>query len=158
MELARAAREVLNGNWLGTATRPGPRLYPHQWSWDSAFTAIGWSHVQWERAATELRTLFAAQWPNGMLPHIVFHDGAADYFPGPDVWDTPRAFGRPSTSGIVQSCWGLTGRARLPEPSTLVIPIPYLAAVGSPGAGFDVVPTDCVAAMLARLRHGSVGS
>jgi hypothetical protein len=102
MELARAAHEVLNGNWLGTATRPGPRLYPHQWSWDSAFTAIGWSHVQWQRAATELRTLFAAQWPNGMLPHIVFHDGASDYFPGPDVWDTPHAFGRPRTSGIVQ--------------------------------------------------------
>jgi glycogen debranching enzyme len=102
MGLARAAHEVLNGNWLGTATRPGPRLYPHQWSWDSAFTAIGWSHVQWERAATELRTLFAAQWPNGMLPHIVFHDGAADYFPGPEVWDTPHAFGRPRTSGIVQ--------------------------------------------------------
>ena len=102
MELAQAAHEVLDENWLGNATRPGPRLYPHQWSWDSAFTAIGWSHVEWERASTELRTLFAAQWPNGLLPHIVFHDGAGDYFPGPAVWDTPHDYGRPATSGIVQ--------------------------------------------------------
>ena len=102
MELAQAAHEVLDENWLGNATRPGPRLYPHQWSWDSAFTAIGWSHVEWERASTELRTLFAAQWPNGLLPHIVFHEGAGDYFPGPAVWDTPHDYGRPATSGIVQ--------------------------------------------------------
>ena len=102
MELAQAAHDVLHENWLGNATRPGPRLYPHQWSWDSAFTAIGWSHVEWERASTELRTLFAAQWPSGLLPHIVFHDGAGDYFPGPAVWDTPHDYGRPATSGIVQ--------------------------------------------------------
>jgi hypothetical protein len=102
VELARRAHAVLDGNWLGDATRPGPRLYPHQWSWDSAFTAIGWAHVDWDRAATELRTLFAAQWPNGMVPHIIFHDGGGDYFPGPAVWDTPRWPGRRATSGIVQ--------------------------------------------------------
>lgn len=101
-DLAERARAVLDHNWLGGGTRPGPRLYPHQWSWDSAFTAIGWSHIDWERAATELRTLFAAQWPNGMLPHIVFSEGATAYFPGPDVWDTPRFDGQPRTSGIVQ--------------------------------------------------------
>ena len=100
--LVETARAVLEHNWLGGATRPGPRLYPHQWSWDSAFNAIGWSHVDWDRAATELRTLFAAQWPNGMLPHIVFSDGASEYFPGPDVWDTPQFDGQPRTSGIVQ--------------------------------------------------------
>jgi hypothetical protein len=113
VELAQRAHAVLEKNWLGAATRPGPRLYPHQWSWDSAFHAIGWSHVDWDRAATELRTLFAAQWPDGLLPHIVFHEGAAAYFPGPDVWATPRG----NTSGIVQpplhatAAWLVAGRA-----------------------------------------------
>jgi hypothetical protein len=102
MGVAQDARDVLARNWLGSATRPGPRLYPHQWSWDSAFTAIGLAHVEWEHATTELRTLFAAQWPNGLLPHIVFHADAARYFPGPEVWGTPQAPGRPPTSGIVQ--------------------------------------------------------
>jgi hypothetical protein len=117
VELARRAEQVLDGNWLGAATRPGPRLYPHQWSWDSAFHAIGWSHVDWDRATTELRTLFAAQWPDGLLPHIVFHDGAAAYFPGPDAWATPRR----NTSGIVQpplhatAAWLVARRAPSPE-------------------------------------------
>ena len=108
---------MLAENWLGAATRPGPRLYPHQWSWDSAFHAIGWSHVDWDRATAELRTLFAAQWPDGLLPHIVFHDGAAAYFPGPDVSATPRG----NTSGIVQpplhatAAWLVARRAPSPE-------------------------------------------
>jgi hypothetical protein len=29
VELARSAHAVLAENWLGAATRPGPRLYPH---------------------------------------------------------------------------------------------------------------------------------
>jgi hypothetical protein len=117
VELAQRAHGVLEENWLGAATRPGPRLYPHQWSWDSAFHAIGWSHVDWDRATTELCTLFAAQWPDGLLPHIVFHDGAAAYFPGPDVWATPRG----NTSGIVQpplhatAAWLVARRAPSPE-------------------------------------------
>jgi hypothetical protein len=117
VDLAQRAHAVLDENWLGAATRPGPRLYPHQWSWDSAFHAIGWSHVDWDHATTELRTLFAAQWPDGLLPHIVFHDGAAAYFPGPEVWATPRRH----TSGIVQpplhatAAWLVARRAPSPE-------------------------------------------
>jgi glycogen debranching enzyme len=102
VDLRDRAQAVLEGNWLGDATRPGPRLYPHQWSWDSAFNAIGWAFVDWPRATAELRTLFDAQWPSGLLPHIVFHDADADYFPGPTVWDTPQRAGAPQTSGIVQ--------------------------------------------------------
>lgn len=57
-----------------------------------------------ERAETELRSLFAGQWRNGLLPHIVFTKHAR-YFPGPEFWqatrnaDAPRS---PETSGIVQ--------------------------------------------------------
>ena len=41
--LVRQARAVLDFNWTGEYTMPGPKLYPHQWSWDSAFIAIGYS-------------------------------------------------------------------------------------------------------------------
>lgn len=39
--LERAARDVLDSNWLGDSTVPSRSLYPHQWSWDSAFIALG---------------------------------------------------------------------------------------------------------------------
>jgi Trehalase len=103
-ELVTRAREVLDANWLGHATRPSPRLYPHQWSWDSACIAIGYARLDQARAETELLSLFAGQWENGLLPHIVFTDGAR-YFPGPEFWQTersPHAPKRPRTSGIVQ--------------------------------------------------------
>jgi hypothetical protein len=103
-DLARRALDVLEANWLGHATRPSPRLYPHQWSWDSACIAMGYAGWDQARAEAELRSLFAAQWGNGLLPHIVFTD-AARYFPGPDFWQTERsahAPRRPRTSGIVQ--------------------------------------------------------
>lgn len=102
--LARQAIDVLDANWLGHATRPSPGLYPHQWSWDSACIAIGYSAWSQERAETELRSLFAGQWANGLLPHIVF-SGAGRYFPGPDFWQTERSPDAPTgvaTSGIVQ--------------------------------------------------------
>jgi hypothetical protein len=71
--LVRQARAVLDFNWTGEYTMPGPRLYPHQWSWDSAFIAIGYSRYDQERAMRELRHLFEAQWKNGLLPQIVFN-------------------------------------------------------------------------------------
>ena len=103
-ELFAQARAVLDANWTGRATRPSPRLYPHQWSWDSACIAIGYAAWDQQRAETELRSLFAGQWGNGLLPHIVFADGAR-YFPGPEFWQTERSPDSPEhprTSGIVQ--------------------------------------------------------
>src|SRR5919112_6000288 len=102
--LARDARAVLVENSIGQATSPSRKLYPHQWSWDSACIAIGYARADQERAERELRSLFAGQWSNGLLPHIVFTDGAR-YFPGPEFWQTERAADapeRPRTSGIVQ--------------------------------------------------------
>ncbi len=106
-DLVAGARDVLDGNWTGAYTRPSQALYPHQWSWDSAFIAIGRSWYDAERARAELETLFEAQWRNGMVPSIAFDPAApADaYFPGPDVWQSERSpdapVGRP-TSGITQ--------------------------------------------------------
>ena len=65
-------------------TRASSLLYPHMWSWDAAFIAIGLASQSVPRAVMELDTLFSAQWANGMIPHIVFADGVEGYFrPGP---------------------------------------------------------------------------
>ncbi|HLL33814.1 MGH1-like glycoside hydrolase domain-containing protein [Streptomyces sp.] len=106
---ARAIR-VLEDNWTGTSTVPSRGLYPHQWSWDSAFIAIGLRHLSPLRAQTELETLLAAQWGDGRVPHIVFNPSVPldAYFPSPDFWRSStagRAAGAPrtvQTSGIVQ--------------------------------------------------------
>ena len=103
-ELIGRARAVLEANWLGHGTSPSLQLYPHQWSWDAACIAMGYASWNQSRAEQELRSLFAGQWRNGLLPHIVFTEGAS-YFPGPDFWQTERsaeAPERPRTSGIVQ--------------------------------------------------------
>jgi hypothetical protein len=99
------AAAVLPANDAGGWTRAAPVLYPHQWSWDSAFIAIGWAHLDVRRAMTELESLFAAQWATGMVPHLVFRAGPDHpYFPGPEWWDTsvsPAAPAAPmKTTGI----------------------------------------------------------
>ncbi len=71
-DLIQQAKMVLDFNWTGQYTKPGPRLYPHQWSWDSALIAIGYSRYDQERATREPTHLFDAQWKNGLLPQIVF--------------------------------------------------------------------------------------
>ncbi|MFZ4188354.1 MGH1-like glycoside hydrolase domain-containing protein [Streptomyces pseudogriseolus] len=110
LTLRRGAARVLLGNWTGTSTVPSRTLYPHQWSWDSAFVAIGLRHLSVRRAQQELESLLAGQWADGRLPHIVFNPGIpyGAYFPSPDFWQSSRA-GRaagapaaPETSGIVQ--------------------------------------------------------
>jgi glucosylglycerate hydrolase len=106
--LWNAAVQVLRENDLGGWTRPAPRLYPFQWSWDSAFIAIGLVHVDASRAMRELETLYSAQWADGRVPHIVFNNEAPaqDYFPGPGWWASqtysPPAPASIPTSGLVQ--------------------------------------------------------
>ncbi|WP_371580368.1 hypothetical protein [Streptomyces sp. NBC_01314] len=108
--LHRAAAAVLADNWTGRSTVPSRKLYPHQWSWDSAFIAIGLRHLSPLRAQTELETLLAAQWGDGRIPHIVFNPSVPldAYFPSPDFWRSStagRSAGAPpvtQTSGIVQ--------------------------------------------------------
>jgi hypothetical protein len=87
-DLATEAAGVLRRNDMGGWTRPASGLYPHQWSWDSAFIAIGLAHLDLRRAAQEMWTLFASQWKTGKVPHIVFNPEAPpeSYFPGPEHW------------------------------------------------------------------------
>ncbi|MFF4014183.1 hypothetical protein [Streptomyces sp. NPDC001843] len=107
---AVGAARVLERNWTGRSTVPSRSLYPHQWSWDSAFIAIGLRHISPLRAQAELETLLAAQWGDGRVPHIVFNPSVPldAYFPSPDFWRSStagRAAGAPrtvQTSGIVQ--------------------------------------------------------
>ncbi len=104
-DLTRRAKLVLDFNWTGRYTQPGPRLYPHQWSWDSAFIAIGYAHYDQDRAMQELRHLFENQWTNGLLPQIVFNPEFDKYFPGPNFWHAERSPYAPrhrKTSGVVQ--------------------------------------------------------
>jgi hypothetical protein len=97
--LIEDAIEILRENDRGTYTVPTKGLYPFQWNWDSCFTALGQRHFDENRAWLEIETLFAHQWPCGMVPHIVFHQQDDGYFPGPDVWATNRPV---PTSGITQ--------------------------------------------------------
>jgi hypothetical protein len=98
-DLSHAAIDILKENDRGTYTVPTKGLYPFQWNWDSCLTALGQRHFDESRAWTEIETLFTNQWPDGLVPHIVFHKPDDGYFPGPDVWAT----GRPvPTSGITQ--------------------------------------------------------
>ena len=121
-DLARRAAEVLSLNDMGGWTRASPELYPHQWSWDTGFIAIGLAHLDTERAARELLTLFEHQWKNGKVPHIVFNPEAPpeSYFPGPDHWisagefaDAPPA--PPYTSALCQPPTHALGALRIWE-------------------------------------------
>ena len=103
--LIRQAKAVLDFNWTGEYTMPGPRLYPHQWSWDSALIALAYSRYDQDRAVRELRHLFEAQWKNGLLPQIVFNPRFTNYFPGPNFWhanESPDAPNHRQTSGVNQ--------------------------------------------------------
>lgn len=91
---------------------PTDGLYPFQWNWDSCLVALGWATFDETRAWLEIETLFSAQWEDGMVPHIVFHQDDPRYFPGPDVWETQR---ETPSSGITQPPVAATIVRRLVE-------------------------------------------
>ena len=107
-EVKPLAAGVLRRNDLETWTKPGPSLYPHQWSWDSAFIALGLAHIDNHRAKRELESLFASQWATGKVPHIVFNPEAPpqSYFPDAERWSSAAlssdAPSDPHTSGLCQ--------------------------------------------------------
>jgi len=102
------AAGVLRRNSIKSWTKPAPSLYPHQWSWDSAFIALGLAHVDNHRATSELETLFASQWATGKVPHIVFNPEAPpkSYFPDAERWSSSAlsadAPDQSRTSGLCQ--------------------------------------------------------
>ncbi len=95
----REARNILIANDRGGYTIPTEGLYPYQWNWDSAITALGFAQFDLDRAWVEIETLFTGQWDSGMVPHILFHQQDEGYFPGPDVWGCN---GPIPSSGIIQ--------------------------------------------------------
>jgi hypothetical protein len=102
--LVDQAISVLRGNDTGIFVKPGPHQYPHQWNWDSALIALGFSHFDLTRAQLEIRSLLSGQWQDGMLPSVVYHSIPSDYFPNPEFWqieNSPSAPGVPTT-GITQ--------------------------------------------------------
>jgi len=65
------------------------------------FAAWGFATFDLDRAWAEIASLLSGQWPNGMVPHILFHRPDPGYFPGPDIWGTDGIGPIPS-SGISQ--------------------------------------------------------
>ena len=126
LSIAARAAYILRDNSTGLITKAAPALYPHQWSWDAAFNAIGLATVDLPRARLELDSLFAGQWRNGLLPHIVFDPAADGYWPGPAQWEcarttrTPRP--RPATSGII-------------DPPVHAIAVDRILAIAAPAGG-----------------------
>lgn len=79
-----AAESLLRANWRQGISRDGRQYaytcpdgakYPYQWFWDSLMHALAWNSVDPSRAAAELRSLAAAQQPDGLIGHTLFWDG-----------------------------------------------------------------------------------
>jgi hypothetical protein len=112
-ELRQRALDVLIRNYREGYTVPAAGLYPFQWCWDSGPIALGWAAAgRWDQAWTELTRLMSAQWPSGMVPHIIFWREDSSYFPGPEVWATGRT---PPTSGLTQPPLPVSAATRLFE-------------------------------------------
>lgn len=76
MNFEKKAQELLlnNRRFKGEHqyTVPSPEVYPYQWLWDSCFHAIALSYFDPIGARNELRSLFVHQYPDGMIPHMIF--------------------------------------------------------------------------------------
>ena len=64
-ELTRQAQATLRANDRGGYTVPTAGLYPFQWDWDAAVTALGWITFDEPRAWEEFRWLLKGQWNGG---------------------------------------------------------------------------------------------
>jgi len=97
---------VLEKNWKVSHTLPATGLYPHQWSWDSGFIAMGLRHISPRRAGQEIDALFAGQWADGRIPQIVFDPHRdQDYSPGASFWQSRSIEASPDdveTTGLIQ--------------------------------------------------------
>ena len=100
MSLTQAAIDILAQNDRGGYTIPTNGLYPYQWNWDSAFVALGIATYDRTRAWREITSLIEGQWPDGMIPSIIFRSDDPDYFPGPSRWG--KTLGPIPSTGISQ--------------------------------------------------------
>ncbi len=104
-DLDGIAHATLVANDRGGYTVPNAKVYPFQWNWDSAFVAMGFVGFDEDRAWRELETLFLGQWPDGMVPSIVFLRPEPGDYPGPSAWGRTQ---QPPTPGISQPPVGAT--------------------------------------------------
>lgn len=78
MDIEQAAHNLLRENRRQkdeyTYTVPSPETYPYQWLWDSCFHAIILAKFEPAVARAELRALVSKQFPDGMIPHMIFWD------------------------------------------------------------------------------------
>lgn len=76
MDIVREAKNILERNRRTTEghqyTVPSSEHYPYQWLWDSCFHAIILAQYDAEAAKAELRALFAKQFADGFVPHIIY--------------------------------------------------------------------------------------
>jgi hypothetical protein len=103
-KLLADASQVLHDNDHGHYVAPAKNLYPHQWLWDSCFTAIGLRHLSNDRAQQEIMSMLRGQWSNGMVPHMIFNQDSLKQRDW-GVWKSrlnPHAPDDLSTSGITQ--------------------------------------------------------
>ena len=103
-ELLEQMTNVLAMNDRGDYTQPAHGLYPHQWLWDSCFSAIGLAHLDLPKAKREILSLLRGQWSNGMLPNIIFRP-EPKYRTDRNIWRSwvnPNAPTDVATTGITQ--------------------------------------------------------
>ena len=86
MTIAARAAYILRETAPALITKASPSLYPHQWSWTPASTRSAWPSLTCRAPGGSSDALFAGQWRNGMVPHIVFDPVATGYWPGPEQW------------------------------------------------------------------------
>lgn len=76
MNLQIASRQLLINNRRHERehqyTVPSSTSYPFQWFWDSCFHTIILAHYNNNDAKKEIFSLFAKQFQNGMLPHLIY--------------------------------------------------------------------------------------
>lgn len=105
-KLIARAKEILDANFQeGGFTIPSKGLYPFQWKWDSGFIAIGLAYYNIQHAKREIKTLLDAQWENGFIPHIIFHNENDSYYPGADFHRSdlhPLASKKYKSTGMTQ--------------------------------------------------------
>jgi glucosylglycerate hydrolase len=72
-QLRSEAYKILESAW-----RPKPgycvphaTVYLHLWLWDSCFHSIAWASLRDGRALREVEAVFAKQFQNGFVPHML---------------------------------------------------------------------------------------
>lgn len=104
MDLKESAHLLLRANRRTTPegheyTVPSPSTYPYQWMWDSCFHAIVLAKLEPKAAMGELKALLAKQYPEGLIPHVIF-------------W-------RPLLTHPYKQWWGKEDRSSITQPPML---------------------------------------